>query len=487
MSDTCARTAPAPRTRSSPNTRDDRRWRRRFGLLWTGGALSALGSMTLTLSVPLIALHQSGSPALAGWIAAAGMVPRTLLYVPLGVVVDRHDPRSVMVASQCARLACVALLVGPVLLLGAPVALLAAAATVHGVCAALHATAASAAVPLLVPRDHLPMAAARNEARTHATQMTGRPLGGALFGLGHGLPAVFDAAASAVGLCLVARLPRLRAAVRAPTVRGEGEATRTGSAAGPPEAPGRRASALFRETAAGFAHLRRDRFLLLATAVCAATNALFQTVWLVIVVLATEHGLSAFLLGAVLAATGAGGLLGSLTATALVRRLHHTTMVVLCLWAWVAVTVPLALAGRPDTGWLAAVLPLAWGGIGFVGAHMNVTVTTYHTTRVPPELLGRVTGTVRLATSSALPLGVLCGGHLLEAVGVRTTAVSVTALLCLCALVLTLVRAAGSDPPAPRPSPPPGTATPRPSAGPRPAPFGSEGRHRPGPSSPGRG
>ncbi|WP_116245769.1 MFS transporter [Nocardiopsis sp. FIRDI 009] len=485
MSDTCARTggrpAPAPRPRPAPSAWDDHRWRRRFGLLWTGGALSALGSMTLTLSVPLLALHQSGSPALAGWIAAAGMVPRTLLYVPVGVVVDRHDPRSVMVASQCARLVCVALLVGPVLVLDAPVALLAAAATVHGVCAALHATAASAAVPLLVPRDRLPTAAARNEARTHATQMTGRPLGGALFGLGHGLPAVFDAVVSAVGLCLVARLPRLRAAPGAEAVRRKDAAAREGTA------PERRAGALCRETAAGFAHLRHDRFLLLATAVCAATNALFQTVWLVIVVLATDRGLSALLLGTVLAATGAGGLLGSLTATALVRRLHHATVVVLCLWAWAAVTAPLALVGRADTGWLVAALPLAWGGIGFVGAHMNVAVTTYHTTRVPSELLGRVTGTVRLVTGAALPLGVLCGGHLMAAVGVRATAAAVTAPLLLGALVLTLVRAVGWGRCAPRPSPPPGTATPPPSAGPCPAPSGSAGRHRPDPSVSGRG
>ncbi|OLT25128.1 MFS transporter [Nocardiopsis sp. CNR-923] len=453
------------------NTPDDRCWRRRFGLLWAGGALSGLGSMTLTLAVPLLALHESGSPALAGWIAAAAMVPRTLLYVPIGVVVDRHDPRSVMISSQCVRLGSVALLIGPVLLLDASVVLLAAAATVHGVCAALHATAASAAVPRLVPGDHLTTAAARNEARTHATQMTGRPLGGALFGLAQWLPAVFDAAVSAVGLWLVARLPRLRT----PSVDGGSTPSRGW------------AVTLCRDLSAGLSRVRRDRFLLLATAVCACTNALFQTVWLVIIVTATEQGLSAFLLGAVLAATGAGGLLGSLTSPRLVRRLRPSTVVTLCLWAWAGVTAPLALAGLAGPGHLAVILPLTWGGIGFIGAHMNVTVTAYHATRVPTELLGRVTGTVRLVTNGALPVGVLCGGHVLEGVGVQATAVSVTALILLLAVPLTLTRASVWDPPAPLPAPPPGTGTPPPIAGRRRASPGSAERRRPGLSWPGRG
>ncbi|MFE9243973.1 MFS transporter [Nocardiopsis sp. NPDC006938] len=469
-----------PRVGETFPKHDTGRWRRHFALLWSSVALAGLGTMTFGLAVPLLALFHTGSPVLAGWIAAAGMVPRTVLHIPVGLVVDRHDPRSVMVVGLAARIACVVLLVAPVLLLDAPVVLLAAASALHGVCGTLHATAGAAAVPRLVPRDELAGAAAKNEARTDATQMLGRPLGGALYGLAHGLPALFDTVVSALGLWAAWLLPRSR-----PLPRREGP--RVG---------------VVRELAGGFLLLREDRFLLRSLFVCTITNALFQSVWLIVMLTATEEGLSAFLLGLVLAATGAGGLLGALLAPVLVRRLTPTRMVVLCLWSWLALTVLLAAAERAGPGWLLAVLPLVWGGIGFVGAHMNVTVATYHTTHVPPELLGRLTGTVRFLSGGALPVGMLCGGYALEALGVPGTVLLVCGTTGALALGFTLAlslrpgrpvpwrtrsrprtrpRAGRPVPPLPAPTPseppPPAPEDPTPNPG---APGRRSGRFAPG-------
>lgn len=421
--------------------RDTGRWRHHFALLWSSVALSSLGTMTFSLAVPLLALFHTGSPVMAGWIAAAGMVPRTVLHIPMGLMVDRHEPRTVMAVGLAARIACVVLLVAPVLLFDAPVLLLAAASALHGVCGTLHATAGAAAVPCLVPREELAGAAAKNEARNDATQMIGRPLGGALYGVAHGLPALFDTVVSALALWASLLLPRVRRQSHPPE-----------RLSGP-----RR---LLQELAGGFHVLREDRFLRLALIVCAVTNALFQVIWLIIMLTATSEGLSAFLLGVVLAATGAGGVFGALVAPVLVRRLHPTRMVALCLWAWLSLTLLLALADRAGADWLVAALPLVWGGIGFIGAHMNVTVTTYHTTHVPPELLGRLTGTVRFLTGGALPVGMLAGGYALESLGVHLTVLLVAGTTG----VLTIVFTTGlllTAPPHHR-SRPPRPETPRP-------------------------
>lgn len=391
------------------------RWRLHFALLWSSVALAGLGSMTFGLAIPLLALFHTGSPALAGWIAAAGMVPRTLLHVPVGLVVDRHDPRTVMLIGLLCRILCVTLFVGPVLFLGAPVVILALASALHGVCATLHTTAGTAAVPHLVPREELAGAAAKNEARNDATQMIGRPLGGALYGVAHALPALFDVVLCFLSLWASLRLPRIRRDRARP--------------------PRRR---LGRELAGGFLLVRRDGFLLSSLMVCMLTNTLFQVVWLIIMLRATEEGLSTFILGLVLASTGAGGLLGALAAPYLVRRVSPARMVCLCAWAWSALTLVLSTADRAGAEWLTMILPLTWGGIGFVGAHMNVTVTTYHTAHVAPELLGRLTGTVRFLTGAMLPVGLLCGGHVLEALGVRTTLPLVAAITTMIALVVTV-------------------------------------------------
>lgn len=448
-------------------------WRHRFALLWSGVALSGLGTMTFGLAVPLLALFHTGSPSLAGWIAAAGMVPRTLLHIPVGLVVDRHDPRSVMVAGLIGRILCVALFVAPVLLLDAPVVILALASALHGVCATLHSTAGAAAVPHLVPHEELAGAAAKNEARNDATQMLGRPLGGALYGLAHGLPALFD-----VLVCLLS----LWATLLLPPMRRQSASAR-GRRAHRDRRRGSRVVGLTRELAGGFVLVRGDRFLLLSLMVCTVTNALFQVVWLVIMLMTSQEGISPFVLGLVLAATGAGGLLGAIAAPYLVRRLDPARMVRVCTWAWLLLTVVLLGADRAGPDWATVVLPLVWGGIGFVGAHMNVTVTTYHTTHVPSRMLGRLTGTLRFLTGAALPLGLLVGGYALEHLGVHTTLLLVVTITGSVALTVTLVPQVRRVPDRARPArTPPRALEAPPSAHDEPAPL-----PHPGPAVLGRG
>ncbi|MDE3723347.1 MFS transporter [Nocardiopsis sp. N85] len=401
-------------------------WRRHFALLWSGGALNGLGTMTFTLAVPLLALAQTGSPVTAAWIAVAGMLPRILLHAPVGVLVDRVDPRRVMIIGQTGRLAVTVLLVPPVLLWDAPVSLLIAAMAVHGICSTLFATAATAAVPHLVPEEHLAEAVGRNEARAHGTQMTGRPLGGLLFGLAAWAPTAFNVVMSSGALLTALFLPR---PVRpAPVDRDEER------------------EPFIEEFRAGFRWLYRDRLLRSALVVCTITNAMFQTVWLLIMSTVTHEGFPPVLIGVVLAATGVGGLLGSLLAPRLVRRFRPVHMIALCLWSWMLPLGALAVAHHLDPRWLMATLPFTWGGIGFVGAHMNVTVGTYHAVHVPRNLLGRVLGVDQFFAQGAMPLGLVCGGHLLEAWGPGPTSALLAAANGGIALVFTVLMVVLSRP-----------------------------------------
>ena len=416
-------------------------WRRHFALLWSGGALNGLGTMTFTLMVPLLALAQSGSPVTAAWIAAAGLVPNLVLHLPLGVLADRGDPRRMMLAAQTGRLMVIVLLVAPVVLWSAPVHLLAAATALHAVCSTLFEAAATIAVPCLVPRSELAAASAKNEAHVHGTQMIGRPLGGFLFGLAAWAPVLSNAVVSLCVLAGTVFLPR--------GMRPKDE-----------PAPGRRPS-LVREFSAGLVLLLRDRLLTLTLVVCAVTNAVFQVVWLVIMLVATDRGLPPHLIGAILAATGVGGLLGSVLAPHLVSRVSAPRMVALCVWTWVLSLAVLVLALSLDPHWLMVGLPLTWGTIGFVGAHINVTRGTYRALHVPPRLLGRVIGTDRAFTSGALPLGMVCGGYLLEYLSPRTTSVLLLAGVGAVALAVTLLLPVLERSAAGRPRPA-GAAAPRP-------------------------
>jgi MFS family permease len=111
----------------------------------------------------------------------------------------------------------------------------------------------------------------------------------------------------------------------------------------------------------------------------------------VLVFYARQLGLPAAVIGVIVAVAGIGGIVGSLGAGLLARRIGDARL----LWMSTIVTTPLLLLvplGRPG-GWLA--LPV----IGVVGANaaiaaFNVCVRAALQRNVPPALLGRVTASI---------------------------------------------------------------------------------------------
>ncbi|SNY52579.1 MFS transporter [Paractinoplanes atraurantiacus] len=85
------------------------------------------------------------------------------------------------------------------------------AAFLLGACEVVAGNAAHAALPSLVPVEDLRWANGRQFAATNtARTFAGPPIGGLLFGMGAGLPFVFDAVSFAASVVLLRRLPRRR-------------------------------------------------------------------------------------------------------------------------------------------------------------------------------------------------------------------------------------------------------------------------------------
>ncbi|HSR22070.1 MAG TPA: MFS transporter, partial [Candidatus Eisenbacteria bacterium] len=66
---------------------------RDFQLLWSGQAVSVLGSRISAIAYPLLVLGVSGSPAAAGVVGFVGGLPYILFQLPAGAVADRVDRR----------------------------------------------------------------------------------------------------------------------------------------------------------------------------------------------------------------------------------------------------------------------------------------------------------------------------------------------------------------------------------------------------------
>ena len=74
-----------------------------FWRLWGGQVVSSIGGQVSQLALPLLILALTHSPAQAGLLAALRGVPYLLLVLPAGALIDRWNPRRVMIFCDTGR------------------------------------------------------------------------------------------------------------------------------------------------------------------------------------------------------------------------------------------------------------------------------------------------------------------------------------------------------------------------------------------------
>jgi MFS family permease len=373
-----------------------------------------LGSRVSTLAFPLLILALTGSPVVAGWACFAATAPSFLFYLPAGALVDRSDPRRAMLRSELARGVAVTAIV-VLVLSDRNVILLTIVASLEEILEVFSVLAERRFVQGLVQPGQVPSALARSERRTHMVVLIGRPLGGFLFGLGRILPFAFDAGSFIVSagslLCLK------KASVNLATDPGV-------------------ARNLGKEIQDGFRWLAGNRFAGFSLPVTAGATFICQALIMVFLAEAQRRHLSSLYTGLVLAASGAGGAIASVTGSRLFPWRSHSPLKIQML-IWTLTLLVLALSGGESIIALAVTMAI----LGFTGALGNIAVDTYIIDRTGENnLLARVMSVNRLASFGALALGPLFGGILfnnrgpkaavfvLFAVTAALLAVAVTAL-----------------------------------------------------------
>jgi MFS family permease len=361
---------------------------RDFVLLWSGQAASVLGSRVSSFAYPFLVLALGHTAADAGVVGFVGALPYVLFQLPAGIWVDRVDRKRLMIGCDVVRAVALASLALTVALGTATIVLIAVVAFVEGTVFVVFTAAERSAIANVVEPGLLPAALSMNEARTRAAGLVGQPLGGLLFGLGRALPFLFDA------LTYVASLGTLA------LIRSDFQTEREP-----------RPRSARRELLEAFGWLARHRFLLDSAVSVSLGNLVVRANQLLVVVLATEQGLSAGVVGVMLATAGLGGVLGSLVAPRVQRSVGPRSVVIASVLIW-AVLFPL-FTGTTNP-WIFGV---AWGGASLVGAIWNVVVGAYQLSVVPDELRGRVASIGGLMGNGAMAVGALVSGVLIASVG----------------------------------------------------------------------
>jgi MFS family permease len=386
---------------------------RDFLLFQTGQLLSSAGSSVSAIAYPLLVLSLTHSPAKAGLVGFAALLPTPLLGLVAGVAADRYDRRRIMLTADVLRAAVVAAIAIVVVTTSAyyPIPVL---AFVSGVGDVFFYACSFGVVRNVVPPEQLPDAISVQTARAATVGIVGPPLGGALFGIARVVPFVADAISYSFSFLSLA-------AIRAPFQEEREAAPRH----------------LRAELAEGFAFLWRQPFLRATSFLYAVGNLTEPAILFILVVDARRHGLSGGEIGLLLGVFAACLLAGSGLAPLARRRLSVRAIVLCELYLGIVVA---AFVVWPNVYVLAAaILPQA--------VVFPVTDSVVFARRIavtPDRLLGRVDAVRQLIARTAQPLGPLVAGVAISVASPRVAVAAFAALNLATALVGTRVRSLNS-------------------------------------------
>jgi MFS family permease len=384
-----------------------------FGRFWLGQTVSNLGSSFTLFALPLLVFKLTGSPLNLGVTTAAEFVPYLLFGLVIGAWVDRLDRKRLMIATDLARAAVIAVI--PLLAATGQLSVgwVYVVAFAGSTLSIAFDAAEFAAIPSLVPSgDDLVTANGRVQASYSAAQIAGPLLAGLLITLAPVQQVlVVDAASFLVSAGMLALI-----------------ATPFNT---PTDTQGRRA--IREEVAEGLRYVLGHPVLRNISAMMALINLVSATVFAQLVVFAKRQlDASDSRVALLYAAGSAGVVLLSLAAGPLRRRLSFSLAALGALALDGLLTMALA-----TTRWYWVALVL-WAAISGLGMFFNINTVSLRQQLVPNHLLGRVISIAGVLAWSAIPLGALIGGWAVEQTG------SVTLIYGAIGAVVTLIALAFS-------------------------------------------
>jgi MFS family permease len=370
--------------------------RRPLYALYLADSISLVGNAVSLLAVPWFVLVTTDSPTLVALAVFFNFLPQVLAAFFGGVIVDRFGFRATSVVADLASAGAVAAIPLIHTTVGIELWQLMTLVFLGALLDSPGSTARVALFPDLVELAGIGMerASGIRGGIQQGALLVGGPLGGVLVaGLGATNALWLNAGSFLVSAAIVAgAIPRIGHELDA-------------------EPPGR----FFADLAQGMRFIWGNRLVRALVLTVLITNFLDAPFDVVMPVLAREAYGGAADLGLMFGVSGGAGLVGSLAYGAVGHRLPRRLTFVGCFA--VVPIVYLVLATLPP-------LPAALVAIAIVGlaaGPLNPLLLTVATEVVPVRLRGRVFGAMRAGAWASIPLGILLGGVVVDAVGVVVT------------------------------------------------------------------
>ena len=370
---------------------------RDFRLLWVGMTISLVGDGIFLVAMAWQAYELWNAPAALSLIGIGMTIPMIAFLLPAGILSDRLDRRSLMLAADAAR----ALVIGALALLSVTGHLtfweLVVIVALYGVGTAFFTPAFEAIVPDIVPATDLAAANSLDQfVRPIALRLAGPALGGALVaGFGPGGAFAVDAA-SFLASAVVIFVMRAPAHARSEHVQSSMGALKE-----------------------GFVFVRQRVWLwgTLGSAAIAYLAFMGPAEVLLPYLVKNELNASASDLGFVFAAGGVGAILAALI---MGQRGHPRRDVTFMYATWTLATLSVAGYGLATASWQLMVACLLFNALETAGLIVWATIKQRH---VPGAMLGRVSSLDWVISIGLLPLSFALTAPVAALVGVRATLV----------------------------------------------------------------
>jgi len=371
---------------------------RPFFLIWSGQALSLLGSSLVQFALVWWLTRTAGSATVLALASLMAMLPQVFISPVAGALVDRWNRRLVMMVADGLIALAVVLLAALFALDRVQVWHIYVLMFIRAVGGAFHWPAMQASTSLMVPEKHLTRVAGLNQALQGVGSIVAPPLGALLLDL---LPMQGLLAVDVV-TAVLAITPLFFVAVPQPerTVAAEGTSP----------------SSVVADLRQGWRFMRDWPGMLLVMGMAMLINLLIHPAVSLQPLLVTDHfGGGAFELAWLQSAFGVGIVAGGVTLSAWggFKRRMLTGLLALVLNG-----VGFALVGLAPAGGF----PLAVGAMffaWFMNPIVNGSMFALLQDVVPAEMQGRVFTVLISGSGAMVPLGLAIAGPLADGLGVR--------------------------------------------------------------------
>jgi len=372
-------------------------WKKTFFLIWSGQAVSLVGSQMVHFSIAWWLTQSTGSAVVLATVAIFGMLPQIVLGPFIGALVDRWNRRMVMIVSDTS-IAVITVGLAALFLTGRIEHWhLYVVALVRSTMGVFHWTAMQASTSLMVPKEQLARVAGLNQTLQGVLTIVAPPLGALVVGLlPMGQIMLIDVATAALAV-----MPLLFVRIPQPANVSVEAITPTG---------------LLRDVRDGFRYLWAWPGLMIIMLMATLINFLLNPTGTLTPLLVTRHfDGGAWHLSALESAFGFGIIAGGLLLSSWggFKRRIITSMAFL-----IVMGVATLLTGfAPGNMFLMAVAGSALSGLTM--PLVNGPLFALMQDRIAPEMQGRIFSVIGSVSAAMSPLGMALAAPVADFLGIQ--------------------------------------------------------------------